>query len=155
MNLPLSKLGDQVLLRFWSKVRVTPHCWEWQAGLHPYGYGVFTVGTGDQRLAHRFSYEVMHGGPIPKGLVVRHRCDNPPCVNPAHLELGTHADNMRDKVARGRQRRGPAMSKLTIEQVRTIRAAPDGTVARLARGFGITPQTASRIRNGHSWTGIE
>ncbi|KJK11726.1 hypothetical protein UB48_26925, partial [Pseudomonas sp. 2(2015)] len=81
---------------------VTPHCWDWQAKSRIGDYGVFTVRAGVQRLAHRLSYEIHYGEAPPGRMVVRHRCDNPLCVNPDHLELGTHADNMRDKVRRGR-----------------------------------------------------
>ncbi|WP_156160261.1 HNH endonuclease signature motif containing protein, partial [Pseudomonas sp. 2(2015)] len=102
MDLPLSKLPPEVLPRFWSKITVTPHCWDWQAKSRIGDYGVFTVRAGVQRLAHRLSYEIHYGEAPPGRMVVRHRCDNPLCVNPDHLELGTHADNMRDKVRRGR-----------------------------------------------------
>lgn len=77
-------------------------CWLWTGSLTANGYGqIGRDGGGGVTYAHRASYE-MHIGPIPDGLHVRHRCDNPPCVNPMHLELGTHADNMRDMASRGR-----------------------------------------------------
>lgn len=83
---------------------VTAHgCWEWKGKRNDYGYGIFTatrLGIADAR-AHRVVYEYMVG-PIPEGLVLRHACDNPPCVNPDHLEPGTHAANMRDMVERER-----------------------------------------------------
>lgn len=90
---------------FWSKVDTTGECWLWLAArIPPYGYGNFG-GTQDGvrwvKLAHRHAYELAHG-PIPEGMWVLHRCDNPPCVRPDHLFLGTHADNMRDMVAKGR-----------------------------------------------------
>jgi hypothetical protein len=75
-------------------------CWEWDAMRDRKGYGILM--SGPKRLrAHRISYEI-HFGPIPDGLFILHRCDNPPCVNPAHLFLGTLADNNRDKTAKGR-----------------------------------------------------
>lgn len=153
MHCPLSKLPDQVLLRFWSKVRVTPHCWEWTAKSRVSGYGIFTVRQGRQALAHRFAYEIFHGAPPSPGLVVRHKCDNALCVNPDHLELGTHAENMRDKVLRGRQSRGEKSpsAKLTEGQVREIRSAPPGMGRSMARKFGISESHASMIRNGHAW----
>ncbi|MFE9735451.1 HNH endonuclease signature motif containing protein [Streptomyces sp. NPDC005863] len=89
--------------RFWSKVRkAADSCWVWTASSRN-GYG--TIGTADgKQYAHRLSY-VWHHGPIAEGLVVRHRCDNPLCVRPDHLELGTKADNSRDMVERGRSPR--------------------------------------------------
>lgn len=76
-------------------------CWEW-TGWRAHGYGYFFHEGKDQR-AHRVSYELFVGS-IPDGLVVMHSCDNRPCVNPDHLSVGTQADNVRDMVAKGRQR---------------------------------------------------
>ena len=77
-------------------------CWVWQRGRHDFGYGV-TKHNGKLRLAHRVYYERAKG-PIPDGYVVHHRCENPPCVNPSHLSLGTVADNNRDRENKGRTR---------------------------------------------------
>lgn len=98
-------------IRFMAKVHQgeSSACWEWQGARVPKGYGMFTLpdGKGGSVMvyAHRFSY-THHVGPIPTGLHVRHDCDNPPCVNPAHLRVGTVQDNMRDMVSRGRHARG-------------------------------------------------
>lgn len=89
--------------RFWNKVDRSGDCWTWQGSRDRKGYGRVSV---NQRpvLAHRFSWTLSHG-PIPDGLCVLHKCDNPPCVNPEHLFLGTIADNNRDMVAKGRHAR--------------------------------------------------
>lgn len=91
--------------RFWWHVLVgnENECWPWLAGKSPGGYGHFSF-QGQTVQAHRFAYLLVHGLLL-DGLVVMHRCDNPTCVNPAHLQLGTQADNVADMVAKNRHRR--------------------------------------------------
>jgi hypothetical protein len=87
--------------RFWPRVRKSTGCWEWTGGRYKSGgYGQFKASVGQVR-AHRFSWE-LHNGPIPDGMWVLHRCDNPPCVRPEHLYLGTVRENVRDMIERGR-----------------------------------------------------
>ena len=93
--------------RLWQKIDKTDGCWLWTGGLTTSGYGILYTSKQDKprrRLAHRLMYEIEHG-PIPDGLFVCHRCDNPPCVNPDHLFLGTASDNMQDMLSKGRQGR--------------------------------------------------
>jgi uncharacterized protein (DUF433 family) len=142
--------------RFWSKVarRSPADCWEWQASFsNAAGYGQFWL-NGTQVRAHRLAYQ-MERGPIPEGLVVRHRCDNPSCVNPAHLELGTHKDNSADRVNRGRsnspigERHGHC--KLTEQQVLEIRASAEPQHV-LAERYGVAQTRISAILRGASWS---
>lgn len=141
--------------RFWKKVdrRGPDECWEWQAASSTRGYGSFSVG-GKRKLAHRVSWEI-HNGPIPDGLVVRHKCDNPGCVNPDHLELGTQSDNIIDAVTRGRHKfnpEGPPRKLTECEEAEVVRVMSDavrGTrsiAARsLMRRFGISWGTVYNI----------
>lgn len=92
--------------RFWAKVdrRGPDECWLWTAARFSNGYGAFRHGP-LQRRSHRVSYEIAHG-PVADDALVCHSCDTPACVNPAHLWLGSHADNHADRNAKGRQARG-------------------------------------------------
>jgi hypothetical protein len=154
--------------RFFERVEKTEACWLWRGPFNPGGYGKFwsrskTLG------AHRYAYGLLNG-PIPKGLSVLHRCDRPACVNPAHLFLGTDADNVRDKWAKGRGpsgdrsgsrthpesiRRGEDQggAKLTETDVRTIRTAraAGATCAALGRRFQMTPEGISAVCRRKTW----
>jgi len=130
-------------------------CTEWSGNKTRFGYGMFNDGT-KNRLAHRVVWEKTRGV-IPGGLCVLHRCDNPSCVNPEHLFLGTKADNNRDKIAKGRARH-PAGSKannakLVEDQVRAI-LADERQYAEIAAAYGVSHATISHIKNGRNWKAI-
>lgn len=115
---------------------------------------------GKHRRAHTVAWELVNG-PIPEGLQVRHLCNNPPCCNVEHLAVGTHADNMADKVAAGRQSRMPGeshpLAKLTEADVRVIRAlAATGVTHKvIAEKFSIRRKYVSDVVCGRSWKHVE
>jgi hypothetical protein len=150
--------------RFWQKVSKggPDECWNWTAAVNKYGYGHFGFSAAVGMIrAHRYAFELTNGE-IPHGAIVRHRCDNRLCVNPAHLELGTAADNVADMMARGRQRNRPlkgaenGSAKLSPETVLEIRRrlANGATDRGLARDIGVGKSTVRRIRTGQSWAHI-
>ena len=146
--------------RFWDRVdRRGPHeCWPWmgsyQAGAM--GYGCVAQGKTTYR-AHRVAYTLANG-PIPDGMLVRHSCDNPPCCNPAHLLVGTPADNMRDRSERDRAPKGEQVAShvLTAADVAFIReAVHTSTISGLARMFGVARSTIRHVRDGKTWKHVE
>jgi hypothetical protein len=130
-------------------------CWLW-TGSTRRGYGSISfVGHHGGRIStHRFAFEQANG-PIPDGLVVRHKCDVRLCCNPAHLELGTTADNNRDMLLRGRQARGSrhGNARLTEAQVADIRASLDAGEKQtvLADRYGVSQAHISLIHRGAAW----
>lgn len=127
-------------------------CWEWSSSRFRQGYGQMKI-LGKSCYAHRIAYEAWVG-PLPEGSVVRHKCDNPPCINPDHLELGTYQDNSNDMWERGRGadqagEKNPR-SKLTVVQVREIRSRYTGVRGqqrRLAEESGVCFQTINDLVN--------
>lgn len=148
--------------RFWAKVLKTETCWLWTgARLVAGGYGCIKIGgrAGTSYRAHRLSWELANG-PIPNGLLVLHRCDHPPCVNPDHLFLGTHEDNTHDMHSKDRGFVPPAMigdqhplakvSESIVMEIRRLYA--EGTPApKLGRIYGISACHAWSIATGRAW----
>lgn len=142
------------LENFLQRVEFDPNtgCWLWSGATWPSGYGKVKVRQSTM-LAHRRSYE-LHCGPIPKGALVCHRCDTPACVNPAHLYAGTDADNSRDKIGRGRDRKAAGErnvnAKLTSAVVLEIRASREPT-SKIAARLGLDHSTVWAARTGRTW----
>ena len=142
--------------RFEEKYRVEDSgCWVWTASYGSVGYGQIGRGRKGEGLlgAHRASFEI-HRGPIPAGLWVLHRCDNRACVNPAHLFLGTQADNMADAAAKGRTALGErnGVSKLSPDDVRKIRIFARVLYQRvIAKKYGVSQTTVSKIVRRVRW----
>lgn len=147
---------------FWSKVKAMPNgCLLWQGTQRKHGYGVFEI-AGKAISAHRFAWEIQHG-PIPEGMDVLHNCpggqDNPGCVNAEHLFLGTHQDNMTDKVRKGRQARMPGeknpLAKLCDDDIRRILALAGSKGQKaIAKEFGITQSNVSLIVRRKTWAHV-
>lgn len=139
--------------RFWSKVDTSGDCWVWTAERTKDGYGRFAL-HGRSRRAHRVAY-LLCIGQIPDGLFVCHRCDNPPCCNPAHLFLGTDLDNVNDSITKGRHTRGErtGSAKLCEADVIDIRYfyATGMSITRLAPLYGIAVRTARSIVARETW----
>lgn len=161
---PCNKGGPRIrplAERFWEKVDKTGDCWNWTATLDGSGYGMIGSGgaKGKNRKAHRVSWE-FRNGPIPANLCVMHRCDNPRCVNPDHLMLGTVAENNADRDRKGRAARTDGefspSAKLTttmaLSILRRVRAGENA--AQLAAEFGVSKGTIYAIKSGQNWPNI-
>jgi hypothetical protein len=171
----MSNTTNQLPERFMNKVEATKNCWVWKAAHTGNGYGVYTVQK-KNIYAHRFVWSFINGE-IPKGMVVCHRCDNPSCVNPKHLFIGTQKENLSDMKNKGRSAVGPkhrskkhpelvlhgeqiGNSKLTEEQVRKIReeyrpgkpgVKSETSLTGIAKKYGVAFQTISKIINNRRW----
>jgi hypothetical protein len=130
-------------------------CWLWTGGCNACGYGIVRY-RGLQRLAHRAAWEICYG-PIPDGMGVLHRCDCPPCINPAHLFLGTQADNVADMERKKRSNhphsQNHGRAKFTAEEVKEIRASPLSS-GKLAKKFWVSKTAIRYIRQKDTWRGV-
>jgi hypothetical protein len=154
------------LERFWSKVDKEKstifyngeRCWEWTRSVSKFGYGELQWGKDRTKRTHRISW-IINCGEIPAGMLVCHHCDNPPCVNPSHLFLGTHQDNATDKTVKGRHYNGDQsgvhnpQAKLNLDLVSEIRrrASLGETQRSIAKDLGMSFQNISRVVNHELW----
>lgn len=151
----LSLAADPLVAKFLKWVNKTPAgCWRWTGRTDDNGYGRISV-RGEYCRAHRLSWEIENGKPVPDGGHVLHSCDNRSCVNPHHLRIGTAAENQADKVSRDRQARGEqnGRAKLSAADVCNIlsRHAAGELQADLAREFRVTEKAIRLIRQGRNW----
>jgi hypothetical protein len=156
--------------RFWQYVNKTDGCWLWTGSIaNRHGYGRISIGSGENHrviAAHRLSWEIHSMEPIPSGMFVLHRCDNPPCVRPDHLFLGTQFTNMSDASSKRRlpQQRYPGMcagekngrAKLTDAQVREIRILSKKGFAqrKIAKLFNVSRSAIGFIQHNKMWTHV-
>lgn len=141
--------------RFWSHVSPEPNsgCWLWDGPVDDFGYGRLREGR-DKIRAHQLSAR-LHGRALPNGLIWRHCCDMPGCVNPDHLVSGTLGDNNRDRMERGRNCEGERVhsAKLTAQQVIEIAEAP-GTHRAIAARYGVSHNRVGAIKRRQGWRSV-
>lgn len=155
--------GKPLFIKFWEKVLIDDDdkCWEWQSSKNKKGYGNFYLSVGHSKdlhcLAHRMSYKLRYGD-FDETLCVLHKCDNPSCVNPSHLFLGTNNDNVQDKLLKVRQPillgNDNPVAKLNENDVREIRKLYKPrkyTLEMLARKYNVHLSTIAYAINGKNW----
>lgn len=161
--------GEKLIQRFhtgysvnkFNHERLKTPCWEWIKYKDKDGYGVTSIQSYPIQ-AHRLSYEIKSGSKIPKGMVVRHRCDNTSCVNPEHLKIGTHKQNRLDCIKRKRNNPRKAKGtdnsncKLTEDQVIDIfiRTHAGELHKNIAKEYNVGKNVPSQIKRGVSWSHV-
>lgn len=152
----------EMLVRFWNKVdkqgpTIRPElgpCWQWMACTNG-RYGLFKASKEMPRAkAHRLSWTIHNGRVPPRGLEVCHSCDNQRCVNPAHLFLGTHMDNMRDRDAKGRNKPNAKITREVATRIRERLASGERPVD-IARDVGLARCCISNIKAGRTWPEVK
>lgn len=159
-NIVHAPLLAEFIGRFWSRVSIGPGCWLWTRGKDSGGYGAISF-RGRMLKAHRVAW-LLTSGDVPPGLLVLHHCDTPPCCNPVHLFVGTHADNSADMARKGRSN-APRLageqnpfSKLTADRVREIRQARATGLSygEIAKHAGISKTQVANIVTGAQWGSV-
>lgn len=138
--------------------KATCDCWEWQGALHENGYGAFWDGR-NQVKAHRFSYQYFTGRKIKPQYVIMHTCDNPKCVNPNHLVMGTHKENSQDSVNKGRNCRGEKCHSSIVKEDDAIKIISEyrkpftmkDECKRLSEKYNLTWRIVQHIIRGTTW----
>ena len=154
----MAEYDSRTIALFWSQVEIGEpiDCWQW-TGRTTADYGTIYIGARKNVFAHRFAW-IATNGDIPKGsghhgTCVCHRCDNKLCVNPAHLFLGSVAENNRDMASKGRQARGERNGFAKLDTKTVLAIAADSTSSTvLGKQYGIDPSTVRRIRSGIAWS---
>ena len=168
------EVDDKTRLRFWSKVKIfgTYDCWEWQGVKNSKGYGEFWNKIRERKTrAHQLSWIIYTGLDIPEGMCVCHKCDNPSCVNPSHLFLGTNKENMEDMDRKGRRvttvmcgeehpQHGThsKFSKLDenkVRKIRELRATTKMTLREIGNLFGVSQGLVNNILHGRKWSWLK
>ena len=153
-------LRAKLLDRFLGKVQITESCWLWVGSLKGNGYGDFSLGRNNNVLAHRFSY-AFFVGPIGPGKHILHRreCNNRRCINPNHLYMGSHNDNVLDRMAWGKALKGEnhpnaKLSKDDIAAIRKIHENKRGGYEKTAKLFNVSAANIGYIVRGDTWQGM-
>lgn len=142
--------SEKTLQLFWSKVDKSNDCWEWTRTRDKDGYGIFCFG-GENYRAHRYSFMLTTGN-LDKKILVLHKCDNPGCVNPSHLFLGTHRDNVLDMIKKGRGNfvGTPKLTKVQAQKIKKMYASGKFFQRELAEMFGVKRRTIGDVVNNIS-----
>jgi hypothetical protein len=154
---PDVKTFEQKTAEFFSRITKTDTCWIWNGIRNPAGYGEYGKWRGRKMLAHRLSY-LIHNGALPDGAIVCHTCDNPWCVNPDHLFLGTNGDNTQDALKKGRLPTGEKSYKAKLKEsdVIFIRGyANDIPNKILAQRYGVTDAAIYNVRHFKTWKHLQ
>ena len=142
---------------FWAKVKKSDGCWEWQAAKCRDGYGLFSIANVRQYKAHRLMLE-LQGETVPSNMIVMHTCDNPSCVNPDHLRIGTVQENNQDKLTKNRQKGAVGSSNgrslLSEELIVQIRHDPRHYTA-IAAELNVHPETIRMAKTNTTWKHVD